>query len=115
MAEDAARAALEELEKVAFFATYDVAKLTSLFLVDKFNFVSSMPSLQLVRTGGLVPYVPYHIMSVSKSGSAVCVHWPEAHRPNFFLPICYAEMVSNRDVAVINSGVRQFTMVMAEK
>jgi hypothetical protein len=101
--EDAARAALEELEEASRFATLDVAKSTS-SLVDKLNFLNSMPSLQLVGTVCLVPYVPYHIMSVTKSGRVLCEHCPEAHRPNYFLPVCYAEMVSNRDVAVIIPG-----------
>jgi hypothetical protein len=104
-----AAAALEE-EEAYFMACLNVGQSPSLSLIDKFNFVKKWPSVQPLGLCGLVPDVPYEISSLGRYGNCnVCVHWMEP-RPNLFLPYCYARMVSRRDIAVVNSGVRHFAL-----
>jgi hypothetical protein len=99
----------------AIFAMEAEAKSTTMSLVDKFNLVNSEPSLQLLGKGRLMPDFPYLISRVRKVGPSVCVHWEHAGIPNYFLPMNYARMVSERDVTDINSWARLFTLAITQK
>jgi hypothetical protein len=114
--EDATRAILEELEEHCFFHWGDVSRSPSMSLIEKFDFVNTWPNVQPLGLNVFAPNEPYEIYSLEKSDhSMICVQWVATVFPTYFLPPVYARMVSRRDIAVVNSGLRRFALAKTHK
>jgi hypothetical protein len=103
------------MQLAAIFAMEAASKSETMSLEEKFNPVNSEPSLQILGTGRFMPDFPYLISRVSKGGPSVCDHWEHAGIPNYFLAMNHARMVSDRDVADINSRARLFSLAITQK
>jgi hypothetical protein len=109
------RAELGRRQDEAISAMVEAMRSETMSLEKKFNTVNTEPSMQILGTGSFMPDFPYVIERVTKDGPSVCVHWEHRGLPDYFLPMNYTHMVSDRDVAEINSRSRLFTMRITQK
>jgi hypothetical protein len=84
-------------------------------LSDKFAIVNLSMWAEPLGFGGLIPNVEYEIVRLERiTSQTVLVDFTDPLR-SYQLPQRYGNMVSNRDIARINSGLIRYKMIRAVK
>jgi len=92
----------------------DVATISSFSLVDKFDIVNRSILAEPLRLCGLTPKVPYVIDRFERRGPFILVHFQDTLR-SYQLPRNYAKMFSRRDIHIVNSKLKRFTITCTVK
>jgi len=92
----------------------DVATISAFSLVDKFDIVNRSILAEPLGLCGLKLRVPYVIDRFERRGPFIIVHFQGPLR-SYQLPRNYANMVSRRDIHIVNSKLKRFTLTLAVK